>query len=798
MTIECPSAELLHQFAVGELTGEHETRICSHVDSCSDCQSHLATLNAGSGQFRDLDSGATIQDSNSLKRLLESLKQERADSSAVPRQSRFTDLTPWLNLADPAGGVGRVAEFDLRECVGRGGMGVVFRAFDSRLQRQVALKFMNPGLLANATAAERFLREARAAASINHPNVVTVHGAGQVRELPYLVMEYVAGESLGERLNRGPIASPRLVEIAKQVAEGLAAAHAVGVHHRDIKPENILLVDGTSLVKLTDFGLARTGESTPLTQTGSLLGTPDFIAPEQIDPSLGIVDQRSDLFSLGSVLYAMCTGQPPFSAPNIVATLNGVCTKTPPPVESYAPETPTWLAELIVRLLQKDPAARLQSASQVAEVISRRAVPAPLTPVARDSIDSTIPSVVIAPAPTRRSERHRSTLPWPLLWGVVSFACVLGALFAIVRQTGPASPAIEDDIGETQSPPLGINALQPELAVDDDHAEDQPLVFEVSDVERLVRLLEDGDRNLEIRITTNERFHLPPILIEDRHVTIEAAEGFSPRLSFQRNEFGSGLFIDDGELHLQGMTLESESWFDEGRREESDAFIVMEKATLTAHACRFRSLGENPCFRFAETSAFLVGCEIIAKNSDAIHWQPERSSELNVENSVVISDIQLVFNDQLGGRVRLQHNTLVGATNIAWTLEEMGGPAMIEADNNVFDGWEGLCIIHPVEDVEDLRSWLRWRGHDNLFPSPMLRVINEEGLEEERIDDLQRWRTRFAIEESGSDLEQPSFRLDRAKILERFDTGTLRAADLSLTSDGSRPRRGASIGAPLP
>src|SRR5262249_50645296 len=212
------------------------------------------------------------------------------------------DTDDALGFLVPAGrpdALGRVGHYEVLEVLGRGGFGVVFRAFDDVLQRVVAVKVLAPSLAVTSAARKRFLREARSAAPIQHENVVRVFETGE-QPLPYLVMEFVPGETLQDRLDRtGPLEVPEALAIARQIAEGLAAAHEKGLIHRDIKPSNILIDSGLQQqVKITDFGLARAADDASLTHSGTVAGTPMYMAPEQ---AKGVaLDHRSDLFSLGS------------------------------------------------------------------------------------------------------------------------------------------------------------------------------------------------------------------------------------------------------------------------------------------------------------------------------------------------------------------------------------------------------------------------------------------------------------------------------------------------------------------
>jgi hypothetical protein len=249
-------------------------------------------------------------------------------------------------------------------------MGLVFRAEDPLLCRQVALKTLHPALATSAAARERFLREARAAAAVLHHHVVTIHQVGEDRGVPYLAMQLLEGESLEQRLSSGgaPFEIADAVRIAREVAEGLAAAHGRGVIHRDVKPANIWLErDGPGepgRVKLLDFGLAWVaGEASTLTAPDVLAGTPACVAPERLRGE--VADERSDLFGLGCVLYRMLTSEDPFRRCDKLATIMAVAGSTPLSPRMVNPKVPAALADLVMRLLEKEPARRPSSAKQV-------------------------------------------------------------------------------------------------------------------------------------------------------------------------------------------------------------------------------------------------------------------------------------------------------------------------------------------------------------------------------------------------------------------------------------------------
>lgn len=259
--------------------------------------------------------------------------------------------------------LGRLHHFEIRGVAGRGSFGIVLKAFDTKLERIVAIKIMTAEIAATSPARKRFLREARAMSAIRHENVVRVFDIKE-QPRPLLVMEYVDGETLQQRIDRvGPLELPDILRIGRQVAAGLAAAHAKGLIHRDIKPANVLLENGTNNVRITDFGLARAADDASVTQSGVLAGTPLYMSPEQAEGAE--IDARSDLFSLGSVLYVMCSGRPPFRAANSFAVLKRVVHEKARPIQQIIPEVPGWLVAVIDRLHEKNPKHRYAAAHQV-------------------------------------------------------------------------------------------------------------------------------------------------------------------------------------------------------------------------------------------------------------------------------------------------------------------------------------------------------------------------------------------------------------------------------------------------
>ena len=309
----------------------------------------------------------------------------------------------FLDPCDKSDRLGLLAHYEVLEILGRGGMGIVLRGVDVKLNRVVAIKVLAPQLAADATARKRFLREAQAAAAVSHYHVVAIHAVDEVKGLPYLAMECIAGSSLQQKIDDdGPLQLGQILRIGTQVASGLAAAHAQGLVHRDIKPANILLENGIERVKITDFGLAHGIDDVRITQAGTVYGTPPYMSPEQAQGER--VDQRSDLFSLGSVMYAMCTGRPPFRGDSGLAVLKRVCEETPRPIREVNPEIPASLVAIVDKLLAKNPDARFQSAGEVAELLSRY-----LAHVQRDPHTPFQGVEPLAPPATREERLDRSS-----------------------------------------------------------------------------------------------------------------------------------------------------------------------------------------------------------------------------------------------------------------------------------------------------------------------------------------------------------------------------------------------------
>jgi hypothetical protein len=403
----------------GDLSAAEEADLTAHLDGCPACQETVEAL-AGAGDSLLRVARQVGQDPESEETALHhaiAAAQRRPDGGSTHAEPTAggADEFPYLGPPAEPGQLGRLAHYAILEVVGRGGMGIVFRALDERLQRVVAIKVLGPQYAASGNARERFRREAKAAAAVSHDHVVPIYHVDEAGGVSFLVMPLIAGRSLQERIDQdGPLRVEEILRIGMQVAAGLAAAHKLGLVHRDIKPANILLENGVERVKITDFGLARAVDAPSVTQSGVITGTPMFMSPEQARGD-DVVDHRSDLFSLGSVLYMMATGRAPFRASSTMGVLRRVCEQSPPPLREANPAVPDWLEAIVAKLHAKRPEDRFQSAQEVADLLG-----AYLAHLQQ-------PRRVPLPAPIRRP-RAAARVPRPVL--IMAIVCI--TLFFVV------------------------------------------------------------------------------------------------------------------------------------------------------------------------------------------------------------------------------------------------------------------------------------------------------------------------------------------------------------------------------
>ncbi len=376
-TSECLSNNALHAL----LTGDDETAISEtvvqHLANCPQCTNVFRHLDINDPVVTALHQSApelfSDEEVPSVAALMETLRLLRPTKFASVAKDDTEQVLRMLMPTDRDDALGMLGPFLVRRVLGSGGMGFVLAAADEQLGREVALKVMQPALATTADAKERFLREARAMAALEDDHIVTIHQVGQDRSIPYFAMPILKGETVESKMHRDVrFSTKEVIQLGKQAALGLAAAHRQGLIHRDIKPGNIWwesISGGGYRVKLLDFGLVRAvDQEVDLTGTGIVAGTPAYMAPEQARGEK--IDERSDLFSLGCVMFQACTGDRPWSGRTPTATLLALANEPHRRVLELNQNAPSRLAMIIEKLLEKDPARRYQSASHLVEALS--------------------------------------------------------------------------------------------------------------------------------------------------------------------------------------------------------------------------------------------------------------------------------------------------------------------------------------------------------------------------------------------------------------------------------------------
>ena len=358
--------EKLEKLLAESLPEREETMVADHLSTCDDCRRDFEVLAAKTNWWAE--ASQRLSRSAARRSTLPTLSPVTSDDEFAHFSTDFA--VDFLDPSDDAKSLGRLGEYEILEVIGRGGMGIVLKGFQQELHRHVAVKVLSPHLATSGAARRRFAREAQATAAVVHPHVMAIHSVNPNAKLPYLVMPLVACESLQERLDRqGSLELKDILRIGMQAASGLAAAHAQGLVHRDVKPANILLETNVDRVLLTDFGLARAVDDATLTRTGIIAGTPQYMSPEQANGDA--VDRRSDLFSLGGVLYAMCTGRPPFRAETTFGILRKIRETAPRCIREINPDIPEWLERIVLKLLSKDAACRFGRAQDVSTLLEQ-------------------------------------------------------------------------------------------------------------------------------------------------------------------------------------------------------------------------------------------------------------------------------------------------------------------------------------------------------------------------------------------------------------------------------------------
>jgi serine/threonine protein kinase len=720
------------------------------------------------------------------------------------------------------GELGRLASYRVLRLLGTGGMGIVFRAEDTKLRRPVALKVMKPALAADAVHRQRFLREAQSAASLRHENIVTIYQVDEDRGVPFLAMELLEGESLETRMRwqpRLPVATA--VAIALEVARGLDAAHRAGLIHRDIKPANIWLErrggaaparaagDTTVVaapttpaapdpafvrVKILDFGLARLNETDGgLTSTGEVLGTPRYMAYEQAAGET--VDQRADLFSLGCVLYRMCTGRLPFPGRNSLAVLSSMAADAPPAPSGLQTDIPASLNDLILKLLAKDPTKRPASAQHVISVL--QSLKTDSAPAKRAAQPPTPPP---PPAGAGRWRRRIAA-------AAVAVCVLLGAILLVADGMFSWAPQPYGPKGKDEDAGKKVVAGK-------DEAANPPFVV-LSDegltTARLPTLMAAVDTAASgsiIEIHGDGPFASPPIKLGGKALTIRAGPGFQPRIDFEPTMTEHRTLLNSyGRLVLEGLEFGCP---------DVELLIGISGPALFVTNCRFHSPNGKRSNRPIVCLSKVVdvrNCQFVGKLYCPIDWTFPTSGRLTLANCLIAGPNHGVFvahrhKDVQDVDVEIVDNTIVGVRCIHFEInderlaEALASPlplARLQSRGNVFHAQYGVVGFSvrggsaPRQESE-LQALFRrlasWRERHNVYGQvPHFLSVNSTSTKiQNSVKTLPEWRSFWGLERTDALHGAVRFRDGAALGAPDFAVETIRPDDFRLdpTSAGYR------------
>jgi serine/threonine protein kinase len=797
----CPTLDDLQRLLGGQLGPADAQRLRHHVAGCARCRDTLHQL-----QVKDTLPEADQAHPDRQPPIASPAAETTTDGKSETAQRTRPEQCSFLAPPEGPDELGRLGGYRVLRILGAGGMGIVLEAEDPRLKRHVALKVMKPALAASDLARRRFLREAQAIAALEHDHIVAIHKVGEDRGVPFLAMPLLRGESLEERLQRSACGLAETLRIGREVAAGLEAAHAAGLTHRDIKPANVWLEDrgqrsedrgqksevrgqrsdgaaqhleldaglltsdlrpltSDFRVKILDFGLARPEkDDAHLTQAGTVAGTPSYMAPEQAEGRA--VDARSDLFSLGAMLYRMATGRLPFQGVNALAVLRALAVKDPPPPRKLNAEVPAEFSDLIIRLLAKQPADRPQSAQQVVDALTR---------IERD--------LAAKPAVKRSSKRRIAVLA--ILTGSVLVAAAVG--FAISLRTHPVPPS----------------AVLPFVILTADGHEHMKFAT-------LQAALDEAVDDDVIEVRGDGPFSIPLVNARGKALTIRAGDGYWPVFQPEKTDYPVMLYAN-GALTLEG--LEFRDVYGTPHGQSMNWSLRAWKSSLRMANCRFvfsqppetnGFLSDVPWLEF-RNCIFLCGGA-----SHAGAWTPKDGGRLIMENNILAGDkgdrsrewhLGPNFHFREPGlrraSIQLIHNTFVGR-HLNIFLERKPQPGEIsepgirvEAAYNVWDTAKGVFNVHqprpkaqplPAAEAEGLiRSLVTWHDRRNVLPETV-DFLRTHGVDVffEPVKSLAEW-AQFWGQKSSGDVQGPlHYQKDGLHALLEAQDQSLMAEDFRL------------------
>ena len=578
-----------------------------HLESCARCRARLdETAGAIEVYTKEKDASGN---SDALMKVMVDLRAIRPPPTTIV--SPWTEFS-FLSYPTSPEGLGRLGKYEVLRVVGKGGMGIVFAAFDPILNREVAIKVPAPALVSTAEAHARFMREARALASVKQDNIVTVFDVDEHEGTPYLVMELVEGQSLAERLEgEGSVPWNEGARIGAEISAALAVAHARGVVHRDIKPANILLEGGSGRTKVTDFGLAKSIFDVSLTEAGILAGTPEFMSPEQANDQDATT--LSDLFSLGVVLHTIVVGESPFRGTTPLTTLRNLCNDEPKSLCDIDSAVPLWFSNIVAQLLSKRPVDRPQSATELIEVFSRNQ-----SIVGDPAVRTSSPGQ----ARTLPQSHHRTTL------AVVAGLLIVGLLFAFYEWRETSSEGLLSD-----SKFMVAGHDQPFRSIED-------------------AIAAAGDNGL-VEVHGNGPYFVPS-LRTGKSLAIQAAAGFQPVfVSEMSSSTADEPFLTaTGDLRLEGIEIRWTVASRQGFGIEDFArpcLVKIDGGDLTMRNCRLVAGHMNCCLNVSHGSVDMQNCHLASKDGPCCVWSPGIASRWDAETCVFEGRVGVMF-DAAGTR----------------------------------------------------------------------------------------------------------------------------------------------------
>ena len=666
-----------------------------HLEQCASCRERLESLSSENVDFSPMRDALLIPkvESHRLSAVMADLSSSSVGSTNVAeRDFSFAEVKTWIK-PDSRGRIGRFADYDLIECVGRGGMGIVFRAFDASLDRPVAVKLMLPALANDHEAKLRFFREARSIAAVRHPNVVAVHAVSEQDGLPFLVTEFVEGQSLQHWVRpHDPIDAETIRRMGADIAAGLDACHQAGVLHRDIKPSNVLVDSRNGTAKITDFGLAMVASSPSLTLPGQLAGTPGYLAPERLAGMA--TDERSDLFSLGCVLYALAAGVEPFQSDSPFATMHQISAHEPAALRSTNPRIPESLERVIQSLMSKRPDDRPQSAAEARELLLK-------------------PSLAIETQSFFQNGTRRLLLRGLLAISLVAL-CYVGFLLSRGH-----SPAVRPSDGR----------------------------FVVSSADELADAIDAALTNDVIEIRSNELLETEGLVVAGKSITLKATEDFHPTIGLVASDDSLAplLRIEDGEVTLVGLALEEQIT-------DADEFqlVSVERGGVFADDCRFETGSPGCCIGFeGGTQSEFRDCRFMFFEGAGVRWETRDGDALLFQSCMHGGESAIgIFASGNASLRWLQSEALVTSSLIEFEADD--GQLDVWVEGLRAQSEESVIVLYePDISVDTFRRQFRWHGESNILFAP---EIDEEE------DEFAPWQndvSLWATDDVGSKYDQP-------------------------------------------